>query len=90
LRPARTFCQRYQPTVPISLLERHAGWARSEESANSEKFNCTPGAILPINEDDRLQAADAGSGRQVVERGLVPTRDDVRAGMSNRTAEVRK
>jgi hypothetical protein len=26
-----------------------------EESSDSEKFNCTPGAILPINEDERLE-----------------------------------
>ncbi len=40
------------------LANHEAGYrAVPEESANSVKFNYTPGAILPINEDERPAGA---------------------------------
>jgi hypothetical protein len=73
---ARTFCLRLLPGSPFRRPQSHPRQPPPEESADSEKFNCTPGAILPINEDERLDAHRAGKHR----RGSrdVPTRGDVR------------
>ena len=85
---AGTFCMRLLPASQFRRPQPNLRQPPPEESANSEKYNCTPGAILPINEDERLDAYRAGNHRRGVRD--VPMRGDVRSRMSNATSEDRK